>query len=268
MTPHVQRWITGTIAVPVVFAVTWFSSPAIFSGVMMVIILVAGSEYSALAFGKGFSWEKGEVLCTAVLLPLAACLGGEKLLLAALAAAVIIIFLLSLLRVERDEITLVPVGKVLFGLVYLPFMLSYFILLRKTENGVLWIFFILLLPIAGDIAAFYFGRTLGKHKLYPRVSPGKTVEGSIGSLAGSVLATTLYSTFVLTSVPIFDALILALVGNCISQLGDLFESMIKRAAGVKDSGTIMPGHGGILDRLDCLILLVPFVYYYRTSFIP
>jgi phosphatidate cytidylyltransferase len=268
MTPHVQRWITGTIAVPVVFAVTWFASPALFSGVMLVIILVAGSEYNALAFGKGFTWEKGEVLCTSVLLPLAACLGGEKLLLAALAAAVIIIFLLSLLRVKSDEITLVPIGKVLFGLVYLPFMLSYFILLRKTENGVLWIFFILLLPIAGDIAAFYFGRTLGKHKLYPRVSPGKTVEGSIGSLAGSILAIALYSTFVLTSVPIFDALILALVGNCISQLGDLFESMIKRAAGVKDSGTIMPGHGGILDRLDCLILLVPFVYYYRTSLIP
>lgn len=268
MTPHVQRWITGTIAVPVVFAVTWFASPAIFSGVMMVIILVAGSEYGALAFGKGFAWEKGELLCTALLLPLAACLGGEKLLLAALAAAVIIIFLLSLLRVKSEEITLVPIGKVLFGLVYLPFMLSYFILLRKTENGVLWIFFILLLPIAGDIAAFYFGRTLGKHKLYPRVSPGKTVEGSIGSLAGSVLAIALYSTIVLTAVPLFDALILALVGNCISQLGDLFESMIKRAAGVKDSGTIMPGHGGILDRLDCLILLVPFVYYYRTSFIP
>jgi len=268
MTPHVQRWITGTIAVPVVFAVTYFASTALFSAVMVAIILVAGSEYNALAFGKGFSWEKGELLCTAALLPLAACLGGEKLLLAALASAFLIIFLLSLLRVKSDEITLVPVSKVLFGLAYLPLMLSYFILLRQTENGVLWIFFILILPISGDTAAFYFGRTLGRHKLYPLISPGKTVEGALGSLAGSLLTIMLYSTFVMPSLPLLHALILALVGNCISQLGDLFESMIKRAAGVKDSGKIMPGHGGILDRLDCLILLAPFVYYYRTLLIP
>jgi len=87
-------------------------------------------------------------------------------------------------------------------------------------------------------------------------------------MAGSVLAVMAYSSFVLTSLPLLHAAVLAVVGNGISQLGDLFESMIKRAAGVKDSGTIMPGHGGMLDRLDCLIFLVPFVYYYRVLCIP
>ncbi|SEM60866.1 phosphatidate cytidylyltransferase [Syntrophus gentianae] len=268
MTPHVQRWITGIIAAPVVLALTYFCSEALFSGVMVAIILVAAFEYNALIFGKGFFWEKLEVLCSALLLPVAAYLGGEELLFAVLTLSVLIISLDSLSRAKTDEISLVPVSKVLFGLVYIPLMLSYFILLRKTENGVLWIFFILVLPISGDIAAFYFGRTLGKHKLYPRISPGKTVEGAIGSMAGSVVAVLLYSTFVLASMPILHALLLAVVGNCIAQLGDLFESMIKRAVGVKDSGRIMPGHGGILDRLDCLIFLVPFVYYYRIYWIP
>jgi len=87
-------------------------------------------------------------------------------------------------------------------------------------------------------------------------------------MVGSVLAVMVYSSFVLTSLPLLHAAVLAVIGNGISQLGDLFESMIKRAAGVKDSGTILPGHGGMLDRLDCLIFLVPFVYYYRMLCIP
>jgi len=268
MTPHLKRWITAIIAVPIVFALVFFGSEALFSGVLTAIVLVAALEYNALSFGKGFSWEKGEVLCGALLLPLGAFLGGEKLLMAVFALLAAAVFLVSLFRVKEGGISLEPVGKVLFGLVYLPVMLSYFILLRKTGNGVLWIFFVLVLPISGDIAAFYFGKTLGKHKLYPRISPGKTVEGSIGSMAGSVLAVMAYSSFVLTSLPLLHAAVLAVVGNGISQLGDLFESMIKRAAGVTDSGTIMPGHGGMLARLDCLIFLVPFVYYYRVLCIP
>jgi len=267
MTPHVQRWITGIIAVPVIFAITYFGSGLLFSVAMTAAVLLAGSEYNHMTFGEEFSWEKGEVLFGAGFLPLAAYLGGETLLLAAFSSAVMIIFLLSLLRVKNGGITTLPVSRVFFALAYLPLMLSYFILIRQWGEGILWIFFILILTISGDTAAFYFGRTFGRHKLYPLVSPGKTVEGAIGSFAGSVLACILYQTFVLTSLPLLHALILAMIGSCISQLGDLCESMIKRAAGVKDSGNIIPGHGGMMDRLDCLIFLAPFVYYYRMYLI-
>jgi len=268
MTPHIQRWITGAIAVPVVFAIIYFGSDTLFAVLMITAILIAGTEYNHMVFQEGFSWEKREVLFSAAFLPSAAYLGGESLLLASFAAAVMIIFLLFLGNIKNNPmITIIPISKVFFALAYLPLMLSYFIFIRQWENGILWIFFILILTVSGDIAAFYFGRTLGKHKLYPLVSPGKTVEGAIGSFTGSILACIIYSMFVLPALPLIHVLILAIVGSCFGQLGDLCESAIKRSAGIKDSGNILPGHGGILDRLDSLIFLAPFVYYYRMYLI-
>jgi len=268
MTPHIQRWITGAIAVPVVFAIIYFGSDILFALMMITAILIAGNEYNQLAFQEGFSREKREVLFGAVFIPVAAYLGSESLLLASFVVAVMIIFLLFLENIKNNpKITIIPVSKVFFALAYLPLMLSYFIFIRQWENGVLWIFFILILTVSGDISAFYFGRTLGKHKFYPLVSPGKTVEGAIGSFTGSILACIIYSMFVLPALPLIHVLILAIVGSCFGQLGDLCESAIKRSAGIKDSGNILPGHGGILDRLDSLIFLAPFVYYYRIYLI-
>lgn len=267
MTPHVQRWVTGLIAVPFLFAVIYFGSETLFALVVGAAILAACAEYNFMAFGKGFSWEKGAVMFSGAFLPSAALLGGESLLMAAFTATIMIFFLIFLGSIHEGKITVIPVSRVFFAIVYIPLMLSYFILIRQWENGVLWIFFILILTASGDISAFYFGRTLGKHKFYPLVSPGKTVEGAIGSFAASILACILYKTCVLPSLPLFHVLILACVGSCFGQLGDLCESAIKRSAGVKDSGTIFPGHGGILDRLDSLIFLAPFVYYYRIFLI-
>jgi phosphatidate cytidylyltransferase len=98
----------------------------------------------------------------------------------------------------------------------------------------------------------------------PHVSPGKTVEGLLGLAVGSVVGCLVYRYFLLPEIPAGHIVMLGLAGGIIGQLGDLFESLIKRASGAKDSGEILPGHGGILDRLDCLLFIVPFVYYYRT----
>jgi phosphatidate cytidylyltransferase len=124
----------------------------------------------------------------------------------------------------------------------------------------------------GDIAALYVGRTFGKHKLAPRLSPGKTLEGSVASILGSVLAAglvilasdalTAYGNMLLhISQPVWQSLLLAAILNIAAQLGDLLESAIKRGAGVKDSGTMLPGHGGILDRIDALLLAAPVLWY-------
>jgi phosphatidate cytidylyltransferase len=124
-----------------------------------------------------------------------------------------------------------------------------------------WALFALSLNWAGDIAALYVGRTFGRKKLAPRVSPAKSWEGAIGSVAASMLYAWVYFPRLLPDVPILEALLVAAVGNIAGQVGDLCESALKRGAGVKDSGTFLPGHGGWLDRVDSSLFAVPVVYF-------
>ena len=125
-----------------------------------------------------------------------------------------------------------------------------------------WILFALAINWVGDIAAFYVGRTFGRHKLSPRVSPGKSWEGAIGSVAGAVVfGVAMQKQFGLNiSVP--EVIGLSVLCNIAGQLGDLAESALKRGAGLKDSGTLLPGHGGFLDRLDSSLFTMPVVYYF------
>jgi phosphatidate cytidylyltransferase len=160
----------------------------------------------------------------------------------------------------------------LFGLLYIAYPLTLIPMLWKQEDGVALLLFLMVCVWAGDIAALYFGRAFGKRKLSPRLSPGKTVVGAIASIAGSVLAgmAVVWAGSVLTdhgnmilhiAQPIWQSLIMAVLLNIAAQAGDLLESAIKRGAGVKDSGTMLPGHGGILDRIDALLVAAPVLWY-------
>jgi phosphatidate cytidylyltransferase len=111
----------------------------------------------------------------------------------------------------------------------------------------------------GDSAAYYVGRKLGRHKLAPRISPGKSWEGSIASVAASIVFAVVYLTRLIPSVEIWQAVLLGGVGNIAGQIGDLAESALKRGAGVKDSGTMLPGHGGWLDRVDSILFAMPVI---------
>lgn len=128
-----------------------------------------------------------------------------------------------------------------------------------------WLFFALSLNWAGDIAALYVGRSFGQHKLAPEVSPGKSWEGAAASTAASVIYGAFYFRWLLPSVPLAGALGLTVVANIAGQLGDLCESAMKRGAGVKDSGTLLPGHGGWLDRVDSSLFALPVVYFAVSS---
>lgn len=123
-----------------------------------------------------------------------------------------------------------------------------------------WLLFAFLLCWAGDTAALYIGKNFGRHKLAPKISPGKTWEGAIGSVAGGVLAGAIYAHYMIPSAPLAMVLIVAAAGNIAGQIGDLVESAYKRWGGVKDSGSSLPGHGGWLDRIDSSLLSVPVVY--------
>jgi phosphatidate cytidylyltransferase len=160
----------------------------------------------------------------------------------------------------------------LFGLIYIAYPLTLVPLLWKQEDGPALVLFLMVCVWAGDIAALYIGRAFGKRKLAPRLSPGKTWAGSIASIVGSMVAAGIVvaiadtltahgNTILHISEPLWQSLLLAAILNVAAQLGDLLESAIKRGAGVKDSGTMLPGHGGILDRIDALLLAAPVLWY-------
>ena len=123
-----------------------------------------------------------------------------------------------------------------------------------------WLLFAFLLCWTGDTAALYVGKTFGRHKLAPKISPGKTWEGAIASVVGGVLAGAIYAHFLIPAAPLGFVLLVAAAGNIAGQIGDLVESAYKRWGGVKDSGSSLPGHGGWLDRIDSSLLSIPVVY--------
>jgi len=152
----------------------------------------------------------------------------------------------------------------LASLLYVPLLASVWPLI-KLELGPGWLFITLALAFSSDTVAYIFGRLWGRHKLYPAVSPGKTWEGSVGGLVGGVLATVgMGSLLLVPELPIKHALILGVVGSLFGQVGDLFESMLKRGYRVKDSSQLLGAHGGMLDRVDALLFVGPVVYYYAT----
>lgn len=146
-----------------------------------------------------------------------------------------------------------------FVLFYVVLLMQYLPLLRRGPNGVHWVILFLLINWGGDSAAYFVGRKHGKRKLYPVISPKKTVEGALGGLAGSVVAALLYKFIFFHDLGFFAAILVALIIGVFSQIGDLCESFFKRAYGVKDTGSILPGHGGILDRFDGVLFTLPIM---------
>jgi phosphatidate cytidylyltransferase len=172
-----------------------------------------------------------------------------------------------------------------FAFVYIAAPLAMLVQLRQQWAGAFWLLYLLLVVWAGDIFAYFVGRSVGRHLMAPRVSPKKTWEGAAASLAASLLVTSLLFShaleissfllrvglierrdglFALEKREMWPIILLTVALNIAAQLGDLVESLIKRGAGVKDSGTILPGHGGMLDRIDALLFAAPLLWYYAA----
>lgn len=167
---------------------------------------------------------------------------------------------LSLALTSRDLADALPFAAALvLGVIYVFGSLRAGIGLRNMSP--FWLFFALSENWIGDAAAYYIGRWLGRHKLAPRISPAKSWEGAIASTAASLIYAFFYFPHLLKNVPLPWAIAIAALGNIAGQIGDLCESAIKRGAGVKDSGSMLPGHGGWLDRLDSSLFAMPVVYF-------
>jgi phosphatidate cytidylyltransferase len=190
--------------------------------------------------------------------------GDANVALMVLAAAVVVALCVALVELGELAAAAARAAHVLFGITYAVLPLGYLALIRRHDHGAAWVFVVLTVTWIGDSFAFAGGHLLGRHKLYPAVSPGKTIEGAVAGLAGSLAATAVAKLWYLPSLTWLDCVLIALPGNLLGQLGDLCESLIKRGAGVKDSGALLPGHGGVLDRIDALLFVSPYVYAYAT----
>ena len=159
---------------------------------------------------------------------------------------------------ETDDV-LAFATKCMMGLIYTCYLPATIVWMTQTNQGVEWFLCLLAVVFAGDIGAYVFGSMFGKTKIAPLLSPKKSLQGGLGGLLFSVLAALGFSYF-LPNTPFLVLFVCGLFGGFFGQIGDFFESLIKRVAGVKDSGTIMPGHGGVLDRLDGVLLAAPLFY--------
>ncbi len=194
-------------------------------------------------------------------------LSNEKLLNLFLLITFIVVLLQELLRGNPEQ-GLLNASANLFGTVYIGFMFAYILMVRFIPggDGLFYILFTFLVTWFNDTAAYFTGSVFGKHKLSPRISPQKSIEGAIGGLAGGLIGS-----FILALIYHKPTVLLLLLGALVvvaGQIGDLIESIMKRNAGVKDSGSFLPGHGGLLDRFDSLLLAAPVVYFIVTYIAP
>ncbi len=177
------------------------------------------------------------------------------------------LFLYALLTKRALSESVQALAITIFGIYYVSWLLGHLVFLRGLVHGKEFVFYVLLIVWSGDTGAYYSGSSFGKHKFAPMISPKKSIEGAVGGLLASLAASCIAK---LTFFPFFSwphYVVLALLLSVIAQLGDLCESMLKRAVNVKDSGSILPGHGGILDRLDGVMFATPILYYYAVIFL-
>ena len=238
-----------------------YANSPIFSLFLTLILFLALLEFNRMGLAREHLVEQViAALAGACVVPL---LHNQLffLLFPLLSLILLILSLLFLFRLPPIQEAHHRLGWLCLGLLYLPMLLGHLALLRQHPAGREWIFLTLLVIMGCDSFAYFVGRSLGKRKLYPAVSPNKSVEGGIGGLVGSILAVFLCRATFLPEIGLFEAVGIGVLLGVAGQLGDLFESLLKRSCGVKDSGWLVPGHGGILDRLDSLLFAFPLVYY-------
>jgi phosphatidate cytidylyltransferase len=261
-----ERVISGIIAIPIVLGIILYGNLGLFFFLIASIFLIATHEYFSMIASAGISGFPIEGLALSfLLLAISFFIPTFLPLLGVLIP--LTLFIVWYLREKNVRIALDSISYTLFGILYIAGLGGYFFLISNLEGGRQIIVFILLFVWVGDSAAFYVGRKLGERKLLELVSPNKTIVGAVANVIGTLIAALLASNLFFNEIPLIHCLIVAFICGIIGQFGDLAESLIKRNCRVKDSGALIPGHGGILDRIDSLLFAGPAFYCYYQIFL-
>ncbi len=279
-----KRVATAVVLIPFVVGLVVWGSTAIVALAVGLVTLVALFEYFALGEAIGHrAYRFWTATCAlimvymqwrAVYMPVYSLPGGltayrgTEWFAGGMPSLEVVLFLFVLgiaaitLFTKRPMVEVLPAAGISSsGLIFVAFPLSFAIRLHGSgTQGPSLLLFAMVIIWVGDTAGYFVGRSIGKHTLAPHLSPKKTWEGTVASFFGSLVVGFIFARFML--VPLPHLLGMAAVGNVAGQVGDLLESAYKRSAGIKDSGSILPGHGGVLDRIDALILAIPVVWYY------
>jgi len=253
-------WAISLLVVAIWFGKPWFTVFVAIWGLMAVFEfykMVAISKMPALTY-FGLIWTLLFILSPHhdIIIPQI----DYAILMPLLLTSGVILSLICLLLLPQKEKAFTGWAWTMAGILYVGWLLSYFVALRGLDAGRDWVFFALFTIFGSDTAAFFIGRALGRHHLAPHISPGKTWEGAIAGVFGAIIVSLLLTMLVPLSYG--QAVFLGLLVSVFGQLGDLVESLLKRNMGVKDSGKLLPGHGGFLDRIDSVVFAGVVVYYY------
>ncbi len=272
------RVISAIVAIVLLLIIVYLGSTAIG---LAIFLLALGAIYEFnRALEKGGAkpiYAVGYLACLPLLylaieklLPtgIRAYVESNYLLIAATGLFILLVVLFCLAMFSNGKYSISDIAITLFGIVYIVFLFSFVTLTSNMKNGNIYIWLIFIGACATDTFAFFTGITIGKTKIIPKISPKKSLEGCIGGVVGCVLAMLVFGSVFKSELgtPMVHFAVLGLLCGVISQIGDWSASSIKRAVGLKDFGNIMPGHGGVLDRLDSILFVAPTVYFYINLF--
>jgi len=261
-----QRLLSAAVFIPILLVIIWFGPLWLFSLLIAAVALLGAIEFYRLATHGG--WQPSVVLGVAfTLFFIADAYFAEPRATEILIPTAVALPLLWLLLRSRGEKTLANWLWTVGGIFYIGWMLGHFIPLRELEQGRDWVILALFTTFAADSGAYLIGRAWGRHSVVPKISPGKTWEGTFAGLIAGIAAAIALNAILGLPISYWQVSLLGFLIAAVAFVGDLVESMLKRKGGVKDAGRLIPGHGGILDRLDSVVFTVVLVYYYVVWFI-
>ena len=258
---HYRRIGSVAVILPPLLLFLLYASHELFFALTCVLIGLSLYEYFRLFAVRLSPLSIGMTYALAFTIALTAYSGGRQWMPLVVSFSLIALTISAIISASPQAPPFPTLLHSLFGLLFIGWGLSHFILLRGLESGTWYTIFLCVIIWVGDTSALYIGKGFGRHKLVPAISPGKTWEGALGGMLCSIVVAMLTSRVFVPQFSLSQSLIFSLIVSLAAQLSDLGESMLKRYTGVKDSGALIPGHGGVLDRIDSLFFAAPLAFY-------